>query len=132
MKIELNDVTNIDSVNTINSNFDKIVNELQDKVLYRDNPVGEPNTFENNLDMNGFDIINVKDVYSTAGRWATIDEMLSLNAQALTSKNQSLQYSLDSLNYKNEVSDIAIEVQGYQLDTAYTYQLFNKQFLGIK
>lgn len=132
MKIELNDVTNIDSVNTINSNFDKIVNELQDKVLYRDNPVGEPNTLENNLDMNGFDIINVKDVYSTNGRWATIEEMLDLNAQALTYKNQALQYSLDSLSYKNEVSDIAIEVQGYQLDTAYTYQLFNKQFLGVK
>lgn len=132
MKIELNDVTNIDSVNTINSNFDKIVNELQDKVLYRDNPVGEPNTLESNLDMNGFDIINVKDVYSANGRWATIEEMLSLNAQALTYKNQALQYSLDSLNYKNEVSDIAIEVQGYQLDTAYTYQLFNKKFLGVK
>lgn len=130
MKIELNDVTNIDSVNTINSNFDRIVNELQDKVLYRDNPVGEPNTLENNLDMNGFDIINVKDVYSTAGRWATIDEMLSLNAQALTSKNQSLQYSLDSLQYSQDSM-----ISAYESLTAFNlvqeqYKELQRFFLG--
>lgn len=132
MKINLDDVTNIDSITTINANFDKIVEEFQDKVLYRDSPTGEPNTVENNIDMNGFDIINVKEVYSASGRWATINEMISLNSQTLAYKNQALQYSLDTLQYKNDVSDIAIEVQGYQLDTAYTYNLFNKNFLGGK
>lgn len=132
MKIELNDVTNIDSVNTINSNFDKIVNELQDKVLYRDNPVGEPNTLESNLDMNGFDIINVKDVYSTKGRWATIEETLDLNAQALTSKNQSLQYSLDALSYRNSALSSAQNAQSYYILTVEQYYELQNYFLGPK
>ena len=130
MKINLDDVTNIDSITTINSNFDMIVNELQDKVLYRENPVGEPNTIENDLDMNGFDIINVNDVYSAAGRWATIDEMLSLNAQALTSKNQSLQYSLDSLQYsQNSMSSAYESLTAFNL-VQDQYRELQRFFLG--
>ena len=132
MKINLDDVTNIDSITTINANFDKIVEEFQDKVLYRDSPTGEPNTVESNIDMNGFDIINVKDVYSTSGRWATINEMLALNSQTLTYKNQAQQYSLDSLQYKNDISDIAIDVQGYQLNAEFIYDQFSTQFLGTR
>lgn len=132
MKINLDDVTNIDSITTINANFDKIVEEFQDKVLYRDSPTGEPNTVESNIDMNGFDIINVKDVYSTNGRWATINEMLALNSQTLTYKNQALQYSLDSLQYKNDISDIAIDVQGYQLSAEFIYDQFNSRYLGTR
>ena len=43
----------------IDSNFTKIEQEFQDKVLYRDNPTGEPNQMENDLDMNGNSILNV-------------------------------------------------------------------------
>lgn len=132
MKIELNDVTNIDSVNTINSNFDKIVNELQDKVLYRSNPEGEPNTVESNIDMNGFDIINVKDVYSSNGRWATIDEMLSLNAQALTSKNQARGYASAAMGYMDQAGDYAFEALGHALGSNSIYDQFNNTFLGNK
>lgn len=132
MKINLNDVTNIDSLTTINANFDKIVEEFQDKVLYRDSPTGEPNTVENNIDMNGFDIINVKGVYSTSGRWATINEVTALNSQTLTYKNQAQQYSLDSLQYKNDISDIATQVQGYQLNAEFTYDQLNNRFLGVR
>lgn len=74
-KITLNDVTNIGSLSVINSNFDKIEQELQNKVLYRNNPTGEPNTIEQDIDMNGNDLINVGDVFSANGRWATIDEV---------------------------------------------------------
>ena len=132
MKINLDDVTNIDSITTINANFDKIVEEFQDKVLYRDSPTGEPNTVENNIDMNGFDIINVKDVYSANGRWATINEVLALNSQTLTYKNQAQQYSLDSLQYKNDISDIAIDVQGYQLSAEFIFDQFSTRFLGTR
>ncbi len=58
-KIVLNDVTNLSSLSVINDNFDKIEQELQNKVLYRDNPEGEPNTVENDVDFNGNDIYNV-------------------------------------------------------------------------
>lgn len=74
-KITLNDVTNINSLSVINANFDKIEQEFQNKVLYRANPSGEPNTVEQDIDMNGYDLLNVGDVFSTNGRWATIDEV---------------------------------------------------------
>ena len=43
----------------LNNAFTQLEDELQDKVLYRDNPSGEPNTMENELDMNSNDILNV-------------------------------------------------------------------------
>ena len=43
----------------LNSNFDTIENELQNKVLYRDNPTGEPNSMQQDLDMNGHRILNI-------------------------------------------------------------------------
>lgn len=47
------------NLGVINDNFDSIEAELQDKVLYRDNPTGEPNQMENNLDMNSNRILNL-------------------------------------------------------------------------
>lgn len=46
----------------LNNAFTALEAELQDKVLYRDNPVGEPNVMEQDLDMNGNSIINVGDI----------------------------------------------------------------------
>ena len=58
-KIVLDDVTRADNVQKMNENFTKLEQELQNKVLYRDNPTGEPNQMENDLDMNSNDILNV-------------------------------------------------------------------------
>jgi hypothetical protein len=46
------------SNSTLNDNFDSIDTELNDKVLYRDNPDGETNSMQNDFDMNGFSILN--------------------------------------------------------------------------
>ena len=46
----------------LNNAFDALETELQNKVLYRDNPAGEPNVMEQDLDMNGNSIINVADI----------------------------------------------------------------------
>lgn len=50
---------------TFNTTFTAIENEFQQKVLYRDNPSGEPNSMQNDLDMNSNDINNVKDITVT-------------------------------------------------------------------
>lgn len=63
-KLVLNDVTNINALSVINDNFDKIEDEMQNKVLYRNNPVGEPNQMQNTLDMNGQRIINLPEPVS--------------------------------------------------------------------
>jgi hypothetical protein len=61
-KIVLNDVTNLNALSVINDNFDKLEQELQNKVLYRDNPAGEPNTFENDVDANGNSLYNIQNL----------------------------------------------------------------------
>lgn len=58
-KIVLNDITNTDQVSVINDNFDKLENELNNKVLYRNNPVGENNALVTNIDANGKRIYNL-------------------------------------------------------------------------
>lgn len=46
------------SLTKLNSNFQEIAAVLNDKVLFRFNPSGEPNQMENALDMNGYYILN--------------------------------------------------------------------------
>lgn len=58
-KIDLNTVSSgYLSQAALNANFTAIEDEFQDKVLYRDNPTGEPNSMATHLDMNGFNILN--------------------------------------------------------------------------
>lgn len=47
---------------TLNTSFDTIEDHLNNKVLYRDNPTGEPNQMENDIDMNGNAILNVASI----------------------------------------------------------------------
>jgi len=58
-KIVLDNITSGYNLSKINDNFGKIAQELQDKVLYRDNPEGEPNQFVNDVDLNSNDLLNV-------------------------------------------------------------------------
>ena len=47
------------SRSALNRNFDKIVDEFNNRVLYRDNPPGTANQMKNELDMNRNRIVNV-------------------------------------------------------------------------
>lgn len=57
-KLELAGTSGGYNIATINENFQKIEDTLNDLVLYRDNPSGESNVMNNHLDMNGFLILN--------------------------------------------------------------------------
>jgi len=59
MKFVLNKPTSGFNLAAINENFTRIEEEFQEKVLYRDNPVGEPNTLENDIDANSNNLYNV-------------------------------------------------------------------------
>lgn len=50
------------STTALNANFDAIETELNSKVLYRNNPAGEPNSMQNDLDMNSNDINNARNI----------------------------------------------------------------------
>lgn len=65
-KITLDQITGGYDLSKINTNFDKIEAELQNKVLYRDNPVGEANTMEDDLDMNANTIYNAASISTNA------------------------------------------------------------------
>jgi hypothetical protein len=58
-KISISNLSSgFNSTTTLNNAFDAIETQLNNKVLYRDNPAGEPNQMENDLDMNGQTILN--------------------------------------------------------------------------
>lgn len=62
-KVVLNDLTsNYGSQQLHNANNTTIEDELNNKVLYRDNPEGEPNQMENAIDMNSNDILNTNNL----------------------------------------------------------------------
>lgn len=61
-----------------NQNFTDIEDEFQTGPLYRNNPTGEPNEMNNDLDMNGYNILNLGNAtvlisasYSQAVAWGT-------------------------------------------------------------
>lgn len=58
-KIELPTITSGYNLSTINNNFKKIEEALNEEVLYRKGYLGEPNEMQTNLDMNGKQILNV-------------------------------------------------------------------------
>ena len=62
-KITINNIASgYASTTALNTNFDAIETELNSKVLYRNNPSGEPNSMENDLDMNSNSINNVANI----------------------------------------------------------------------
>lgn len=62
MKLVLADTAAGYNLSKLNNNFNLIESELQSNVLYRNNPTGEPNQMENDLDLNNYNIINVNEL----------------------------------------------------------------------
>lgn len=58
-KITLTSIASGYDLSKVNANFVAIAAALNDEVLYRDNPVGEPNTLETDVDANGVSIYNL-------------------------------------------------------------------------
>lgn len=63
-KIDLAPITSGYNLSKINANFQKVEDELNNKVLYRNSPAGEPNSMSSNLDMNSKSILNANKISS--------------------------------------------------------------------
>lgn len=63
-KIDLDPITSGYNLSKINANFQKVEDELNSKVLYRNPPTGEPNSMSSNLDMNSQSILNASKISS--------------------------------------------------------------------
>jgi hypothetical protein len=86
-KITISDIASgYASTTQLNNAFNALEAELNNKVLYRDVPSGEPNQMEQDLDMNGNNIINVGDI--EVGGVNVITEMQNIynDYEALTNR----------------------------------------------
>lgn len=112
-KVVLNDVTNLNSLTVINENFDKIETALQDKVLFRDNPVGEPNALITDLDANGKRIYNLPEpiLESQAARLKDVQNAIAGASQA--NLIGFTPYStIEATNVQAAIQEIVDEISG--------------------
>lgn len=99
MKIVLNSVTNSQNISTINSNFAKIADALNLSVLYRINPVGEPNSLTQTVDANGQDLINVGTTYT---------ERFFINGTEVFPTSVIISNSLKIANNLSDLSNVVV------------------------
>ena len=96
-------VSNFSFKTAFNSFLERIEQEFQDKVLYRNNPTGEPNSMNNDLDMSGHDILNVR----------------NLGARGLLIDGKNFTDSLDKAAQLAEIAKVASsEVMTYRDQTS--------------
>lgn len=79
-KVTLSDITaGYASVSALNASFNAIEDEFNNNVLYRNNPSGEPNQMENDLDLNGNDILNAGGLSATSLTVNGVDYLAQMN-----------------------------------------------------
>ena len=124
-KITISDLTAaFASTTALNAKFQQLEDELNDKVLYRDSTStpGEPNSMQQNLDMNGYAIINasvisidvggtsIADGVSYASEWAVNAEDTAISTDAVSAAGRvGTHYS--SLHWSDKSQDWAIEAE---------------------
>lgn len=117
-KITLPTILNGSSTTQVNANFQAIATELNDKALYRDNPVGEPNAMQNDIDMNSNDVLNAKQIQA---------ESLKVNGTLITATDPLGTVPASGVTYNNASSGLtaddaqdAIDEVEARVDTAET------------
>ena len=98
-KVTLSDITaGYASAAALNASFNAIEDEFNNNVLYRNNPSGEPNQMENDLDLNGNDILNAGDIDVTNFTVNGVDYIAQMNTiyNNYTSITQSVTVSTAS------------------------------------
>lgn len=104
----------------LNANFSLIEQQLQDKVLYRDNTSGETNQMENSLDMNSNRILNLP-FASASTEPVTLGQLIATSGsfifsgtyieEQVATENQTL-FVLNSLTYEVGTGNISIYING--------------------
>jgi len=112
MKLSLSSILSGYNLSKINANFQAIVTELQNKVLYRDNPVGEPNAMQNALDMNSNHILNLPAPTSDLSPVRAVD-ISGLVAGTPTAALVTFvpAGTISSINVQSAIEEVAAEAQ---------------------
>jgi len=118
-------LSNVLTLLGINSNFQKLEDELNQKVLYRDNPDGEPNTMEVPIDLNGNSLLNADAVHADSLILDGVDVEQIFN-NAVSSASASAASAASSASSAASSAASAANAAAYELATwAYsqTFQL---------
>lgn len=112
-KVTLKDITSGYDLSGINSNFQKLEEELNDKVMYRDNPIGEPNHSNNDIDLNSNDLLNVNEINVTTlkinGEYVTAGDLAIAVTDAVTEESVDTfedMLAMDFLGVKSTIKTI--------------------------
>ena len=134
-KITLNDLTtNYGSQSLHNTNNATIEDHLNNKVLYRNNPSGEANQMENELDMNSNKIINLADgVFNTdavtvaqinaviTGSGATVPAVAQSRETQLGSAAVSRVFTFSGITYVVGANTLSVYRNGQRLERTEDY-----------
>ena len=85
------------STTQINTAFEQLEAELQDKVLYRDNPTGEPNYLLTDVDCNGKNLLNIGTINGVSADALT--DLTSYVDSAASSALDSANFATDSQGF---------------------------------
>lgn len=124
-KVVIVPVTGAQNLSAINDNFQTIVDALNEQVLFRDNPSGEPNQVVTDVDMNGKRIYNLPQPISPSEpvRYQDLGDITALtdtareyaesaeasNQSAQTAKNTAVESASLALSAKNDAAESAQE-----------------------
>jgi hypothetical protein len=116
------------SRSALNTNFSKIQTELNDKVLYRDNPSGEPNSMNNVLDMNSNQIINLPTATNatepvTYQQWVNgqaIEQFTGTLVETFIASAAQTSFTLTGAGYTPGANNLQVYINGVkQVPAAY-------------
>jgi hypothetical protein len=112
-KIELSSVASGYDLSIINSNFQKIEDELNDKVLYREVVEGEDNALVSDIDANGVSIYNLPEpsLNSEPATKKYVDDRTSFDSNAAESAAEAAASALEAQGYANDAAQSAQDAQ---------------------
>jgi len=124
-KIDLDTISSgYQSTVNLNDNFQSIEDELNNKVLYRDNPEGEPNQMLNDLDMDSNRIINLPSAASnnepaTYGQLiaaaSSITSISTLSEEQTASSDGQSVFNLTTVTYTPGAKNLVVYRNGVKI-----------------
>ena len=124
-KIDLDTISSgYQSTVNLNDNFQSIEDELNNKVLYRDNPDGEPNQMLNDLDMDSNRIINLPSAASnnepaTYGQLvaaaSSITSISTLSEEQTASSDGQSVFNLTTITYTPGAKNLVVYRNGVKI-----------------
>lgn len=109
-KIVLDEVTNSNNISKINENFAKLENALNNQVLYRDSPVGNPNALVSDIDVNGVRLYNLPEpvLMSQAARLQDVKNAIA-GASSANLISFTPSGSIDSTTVQSAIQELDTE-----------------------